>query len=169
MFFRLVILSNFILPMVLSSTKTVSALSCARPDIARSFQYWNDAPQEYVIARGVLTSTLPLPKKPKRSGNINKPNKPVPHIYKFSGVAIGETRNMKWASNVIVAPSCAGPWCAGYPESGAEAIMALEKNSFGYRLILSPCGGNIFTQDLNAKENALRQCLSGKCPPSLVR
>jgi hypothetical protein len=163
------IASAFVLSLVWSSTQTASALSCARPDIARSFQYWNDAPQEYVIARGVLTSTMPVPKMPKRSGNINKPNKPTPRIYKFSGVAIGETRNMKWASKVIVAPSCAGPWCAGYPESGAEAVMALEKTSFGYRLNLGPCGGNIFTQDLEAKENALRQCLSGKCPPSLGR
>ncbi|GEM_PF-5841750 len=95
MFFRQLIASAFVLSLVWSSAQTASALSCAPADIARSFQYWNDAPQEYLIAGGVLTSTMPLPKMPKRSGNINKPNKPTPRIDKFSGVAIGGTKNMK--------------------------------------------------------------------------
>jgi hypothetical protein len=106
---------------------------------------------------------MPIPVMPKQSGDINKPNKPKPRIYKFSGQSLGQTRNAKWSGNVLVAPSCAGPWCAGYPESGVEAIMALERTNSGYTLKLGPCGGNIFSQELDFNEKVIRQCLSGKC------
>lgn len=145
------------------ATSPVHALSCARPDVTRSFNFWSQAPQEYVLVRGSLTPLGAIPKVPKGT-DINSPPTPPPADYRFSGVLLGKSANTPWRRTVTVAPKCTGPWCSGYPDA-SEAIMAFEKRGNSYIFSDSACGGNRFSGNLAAVEAAVKACLNGTCPP----
>lgn len=156
------------LPAVSISAPSAYALSCMRPEITRSFDYWNKSDKTYVLVRGVLNPTRPLPKPPVPSGDINAPTPPQPHIYQFSGKIIGKHTDRKWQGPVTVTPTCVAAWCASHFKGSGEAIIALEVNgpnyALTYGLTYGPCGGSIFNQDLDKNEAALRACLKGNCP-----
>ena len=146
------------------TTATASALSCARPEITRAFEQWSQSDRQYVLVRGVLSPTLPMPGPPPPSGNINRPNPPAPHLYTFSGSIIGRTGNRQWQGPVTVTPTCVAAWCAGHFSGSREAVMALEVSGSRYALTYGPCGGQVFTGNPDASEAALRACLNGRCP-----
>jgi hypothetical protein len=135
-----------------------------RPDIVRSFEQWSTSPDEYMLVRGVLSPTQPLPAPPVPSGDINRPTPPSPHLYRFSGVTIGKSGNRAWNGSVMVVPTCVAAWCAAHPDDGEQGIMALRVKGSRHTLEYGPCGGQRFTRDLDANEAALRSCLSSKCP-----
>jgi len=152
------------LPMLLATTGAAHALSCMRPDIVRSFEQWSTSSAEYLLVRGVLSPTPPGPVPPAPSGDINNPNPPAPHLYRFSGATISRSGNRPWNGDVMVIPTCVAAWCAAHPQGPQEAIMAFKRVGGRYTLEYGPCGGQIFARNLDANEAALRVCLYGRCP-----
>ncbi len=158
-------LSTIILSALVTTPNSANALSCARPQITGSFEQWSQSDRQYVLVRGMLSPRLPLPEAPPPSGDINAPNPPAPHLYEFSGVIIGKAANRPLQVPVMVTPTCIAAWCAGHFSGSQNAVMALEVNGPNYSLTYGPCGGQVFTGDLDASEAALRACLNGRCPP----
>lgn len=164
MSFQFMIRSLLALPTFLVAAGAAHALSCMRPSIVQSFEQWSTSSAEYMLMRGVLTPTQPRPVPPAPSGDINNPTPPAPHLYHFSGVSIGRSGTREWNGQVTVIPTCVAAWCAAYPQGNKEAILALRREGSIYTLEYGPCGGQIFVENLDANEAALRACLSGKCP-----
>ena len=133
------------------------ALSCARPDIARSFHIANDAPDTYQVFLGEL-----------EYARQNKRATTTPHNRKARLRARGVTRTgfSAWVDrDVTVTVTCAGPWCGSIPEN-EQLLIFLRQDGKTWVIDAPPCGGFAFINPGQAELRALRACLSGgACKP----
>lgn len=146
-----------------------AALSCIRPDVARSYQQAADAEEEYVILLGTFSMDRSAlnPPRPRANPNLAK-SVSVPA--KFSGKFLGRDGFVRdWQGPVKVTAQCFGPWCAGAPPA-AQILAFVQKTNEGYHLALSPCGGFAYANPTPKMLNVVKTChASGPCraEPSL--
>lgn len=137
----------------------VQALSCARPDVVRSFAAADAAPEITYVLKGRLRfdeALLP-------QGVVNAPRAPAAIPATFAGVALGQDGfTIPYERAVILQPACAGPWC-GSAQAGAEAIMFATVRGDDLVITASPCGGKIFYSPTNQMVRQLTACMQGDC------
>ena len=143
----------------------VFALSCIRPDVARSFQSMESSRDVYMIVHGQLDfdpSALP---RGDKSGQTQTPARTRLQA-RLRGVSLG------WAGfehpfdrPVTLIAQCHGPWCAN-PEAGGMYLAFVKRTQEGFELWTSPCGGRAFPDPGEAQLSVAHQCLRGKrCQP----
>ena len=133
------------------------ALSCARPDVARSYQIANDAADTFRLYLGTVDYADPAPHK--QAG---------PTTLKARMQARGITRTgfSAWVErDVTINVTCTGHWCGGVPEQERLLIFLRQDGADGV-IDAPPCGGFVFPNPGQADMRILRTCLSGgPCTP----
>ena len=143
------------------------ALSCMRPQIEQSFNWWADAEERYYIGVGTLTALEPLPNIPDPGamsfGGAEPRDLSAP--FRFEGYLIGGSGDMPLDTTITVEIGCAGPWCGGFPADGTHGLMPLEvKDARNLSLRMGACPGTIFDASV---EPTVRGCLAaGRCTES---
>lgn len=149
---------------ILAGSQT-QALSCMRPDVARSFELASSAAESYVILRG----TFDFDALPSRdTGNINAP-KEIETQATFSGMFLGGN-GFEAAPDldVTVHFSCAGPWCGNLTSQGQEVLAFVQQSQAGLTLEVAPCGTWTFENPTRAQINQVLSCMNGSdCTPQL--
>lgn len=147
-------------------TAPAQALSCVAPTPESSFERYDAAEEYYQIFTGTLR---PLEPVPQASGYTETPN-PQTVLFRFTGQALtADNRRLTTQSfDVEVTPGCAGPWCAGYPDSSEHIYFFGAPETRGSRLYTySPtaCPGSQFSATFDNRQR-LQKCLSGRCDPT---
>lgn len=119
-----------------------SALSCLRPDVARTFQQIAAAEERYVVLLGEFEFVAP-PDQP-----VSNDAQSQQVVAQFSGSALGAAGFVDTAPiDVKLQTSCAGPWCGGFPAPQTDVLAFVELNPQGYVLSLGACGGTVFAAE----------------------
>ncbi len=143
--------------MVCAATQA-HALSCWRPDVARSFQLAAQADEAYVILLGTYEfGDVPS----STTGDINQ-RRDVEVTAQFSGMFLGENGFQDAPTlDVELAFTCAAAWCGSLQNDGAQVLAFVEQMSDGYRLEIGPCGGQAFTNPTDAQIAQVQACMTG--------
>ncbi len=136
-----------------------AALSCSRPDPARTFNALSTDEATYYVLYGTLDfDTQKLPQ-----GVTNEERNPDPIPARFTGKGLSETGfDHDFTRDVTVQPLCAGPWCGSAPANVASLIFA---KAVGDDIIIeaSPCGGTIFPEPTKDTLDSMTACMAGDC------
>lgn len=144
----------------LLAASPVGALTCAPVDPAASFRRADAAPERFHVLLGTMAfddSALPPP--------VAAPAPPVPAggwpdvPARLTGVAL-EPRGtlVETGHDLLIRPSCAGPWCGWIPSGETWLVFAREE---GDALVVEvgPCGGWVFMDPTEAQVAAVRACM----------
>ena len=139
------------------------ALSCLPPNVARTFNQINEAPDTYVLALGVLTIKGRIPKY--------KESQPRQVLAQFSGVFLGTSgQSAEQTVPVTVDAVCYASWCGGFPETDEKMIAFLKKTKADYHLQTNPCGGHFKIAPTPKDLRLMRKCLKqGGCTGAQVK
>jgi len=145
------------------------ALSCMRPDVARTYQEAADAEEAYIVVHGRLDfDESRLPKTDMANQQATPPDTLIParidgKAMSFDGFTIPFTRE------ITLNAQCFGPWCTG-AASGTDYLAFLKKGADGYLLSLTPCGGFGFANPSDAALEKVHSCFRGDdCTPGPLR
>ena len=145
------------------------ALSCMRPDIAKTMETAKTSDDLYYILVGTFQST-----PPPKTYKPNAPNAPLNGIGEhrveawFDGRVL--SNNPKYDSPVSRMPidvdvTCGGPWCGSAPRNGTE-VIAFVKARPGQAMLLSagPCPDKVYRLDPKKSHiKKLRSCFDKPC------
>lgn len=134
-----------------------SALSCMKPNLAQSFNHYADAEETFVIAKGTIRYTEPVPKY--------KQGKPRSVRAELSGGLLGLSGFGEDQSvPITVKTDCIHVWCGAMPRPNQEIITFLEKTPAGYVMTNGACPG-VFQPDPSDREiRIVQSCLKrGAC------
>ncbi|WP_375688697.1 hypothetical protein [Pseudooceanicola sp. LIPI14-2-Ac024] len=135
------------------------ALSCARPDVTRSFQEAAAAETAYVIVHGTLDfDAAALPEQ-----DLTQPGpESTPVAARIEGLALTPKGfSIPFDQPVTLDVQCLGPWCAG-AEPGSDVLAFVERDDTGFTLRLSPCPGTAFFAPSAADLQRVTACLQGR-------
>ncbi|WP_435705906.1 hypothetical protein [Yoonia sp.] len=115
------------------------ALSCMRPDVARTFDWASEANESYIILQGTFAFTQPA--RPNTS-NVAPTSVRLPAT--FNGRYLG-------ADGFVDAPildvtlefSCVSAWC-GSIQNGDDVIAFVQQSDSGYMLRVDACHSTVF-------------------------
>ena len=123
------------------------ALSCLRPDVARTYAEAAEAEAAYVVVHGELDfepgdmppaeGTEPAPKSRELRATLHG-----------KGLTQGGF-DTPFTRPITLEAQCLGPWCA-QAEPGVEVLAFVETAGDGYRLTITPCGGMAFQEPSEA-------------------
>ena len=142
----------------LSLASQALALSCLRPDVARSFDNFEATGLPYAVVRGTLQfDVAKLPQAGSKS--------PPPRLTKIQAHLTGQSLTSSGFETsfdhpVTLEVKCLAAWCGG-AKPDADYLLFVERSAAGYSVNLGPCGGSEF---LNPSADALRrvqQCFNG--------
>jgi hypothetical protein len=162
----------------LLASETAMALSCARPDLARTMEDAKASDTVYHILVGSFTEARPTHKIPRgydgvhhnRSGIYDpfKPKPPQRIKTWFKGYSL--TPNPRYDVKlsrfpVVVETSCVGPWCSSVPSSSVRQIAFVEARPGRAPILrVSPCPDKIFPLGEREKNvRKLRDCFDRPC------
>ena len=138
-----------------------AALSCMRPDIARTYAELDAAPESYALARGTLTLDPEQVVRPTLNEHAPEPYTLSATFQGHLPTAVGFNKPL--TVPVTVEVGCAGPWC-GAPPDGAS-ILFLEQRGDAVVLKAGACPFYAFAADAGTEAKALA-CLRGEgCRP----
>lgn len=142
------------------TSSAASALTCVRPDPARSFATAQAAPETYIILRGHIgIAEVLIPPEPA------DPQAPAPIPVWFTGTSLTpQGFTQPYEGPMVVQPTCAGPWCGEINQDMDLIAFARQEN--GSTIITAdPCGGWILPDDA-ATVATLTACIRGEaCQP----
>jgi hypothetical protein len=138
-----------------------SALSCLRPDVARTFQQIAAAEERYVVLLGEFEFRAP----PEQSISNDAQGQQV--VAQFTGSSLGAAGFVDTAPiELTLQTSCAGPWCGGFPAPETEVLAFVEQTPQGYVLSLGACGGTVFPA---RTASTVEACMRGeRCESGLL-
>lgn len=141
-----------------------SALSCMRPDLARSFNEAADDPDRaYVLVTGKLLPNGPLPAPPEPGNGTERAAVSAEMIFEgriFGQDGVGEADRYP----VTVTAICLGPWCGDFPETDAPMATLFQTGPEGLSLLSGPCGGATHPNPTEEQIAALERCIAnGRC------
>ena len=146
------------------SASSAYALSCAQPQIERSFNGWVDSEDTYYIGVGALEPIGPLPKIASGydASNLNSDREPVTAQYSFSGRLLNGEQGVPYTMPITVRVNCIASWCGGFPQSGKTGLMALRGvGILNLTLDIHACPGSIFPAET---EKTVTDCIrAGRC------
>ena len=119
-----------------------AALSCIRPDVARTFQNVAAAEERFVV----LFGSFDFP--PQRRQPVSNDAEPQQVVATFEDQGLGAAGFVATQPKpVTLQTACAGPWCGGFPTPGQTILAFIEQTDQGDVLTLSACGGLVFDAD----------------------
>ena len=138
------------------------ALSCLRPDVARTYQIAHESPATYVLAKGTITV---------REGEVVHPGVNQPAIEDYTVRATFEGRlaspdgfDEPAEGDLTIEIGCAGNWCGGVP--GGEVIAFIELRDGAAYLAQGACPQNTFAATPEIEAAALSCLTGGECTPT---
>jgi hypothetical protein len=134
------------------------ALSCLAPDIERSYAQFDAAEEDYVVVHGRLT--LDMSKLPKGMTAGERP----PRMTKLAGGLQGKSLNASGFAVPFDRPltlevTCLSQWC-GHVQNGEDVLAFVRKDTDGYTMRISPCGGTAFAAPKPAMLKQVTQCMT---------
>lgn len=158
-------MKRFLIGVVLCSViaSQAVALSCMRPNIARTFNWVNEASDVYIMGLGVLTPKGRIPKYQQGQAR---------HISsQFKGVFFKPTGKTEELTLLVTVDAiCFASWCGGYPETDENMLVFFKKTKTGYRLESNPCSGNYKISPTPKEMKLLQKCLRrGGCTDAQVK
>ena len=139
------------------------ALSCLRPDVARTYTRAAEAEKSYVVVLGEVRFDEAL--LPETDGTQHdRRNVTIPA--RLEGVSLSKAGfTTPFARNITLEVACFGPWCGG-AQSGAQYLAFLEKRGGRYVMIADPCGSWAFAKPTKAQVQQVERCMRGlDCAP----
>ena len=134
-----------------------SALSCMRPDVARSFQWAAEADESYVVLLGQFDFDAP-----RQSNSDRNAPKTASVPAQFNGQSLGANGFQANAPlDVTLEFSCAGPWCGSLPDTGEDILAFVERGPDGYVLTVGPCYGTAFVSPSESDVQRVEACMRG--------
>lgn len=135
------------------------ALSCLAPSVERSFQQFNAAEETYVVVHGRLT--LDKAQLPRNDFETQRPPPMTRVPARLIGRSLGlEGFKTPFEREVTLEVACFGPWC-GSAQNGGDVLAFLRKDTDGYALGITPCGGGAFWAPSSKMLRTVKQCLRG--------
>ncbi len=136
----------------------VQALSCLRPNTAKTFNFHQEAPEKYRLFVG----------KVKMTGVIPKYVEGTPQSAKAvaTGRFVGRSGLTKAQSlNVTVQTQCVASWCGGFPSAmDKDVIMYIKQTPKGDVIDIGACPGGFGQVVTDDRVKLLQKCLrKGKC------
>lgn len=149
------------------SASEASALSCLRPDVARTFSEVAASEDIFVVLLGEFAFDTP---PSTETGDINAP-RGVSFPARFVGQALGaEGFGGAVALDMTVALTCAGPWCGQMAPQGTPTVAFAEQTDAGYVLNVGPCGGRAFPEPEPEDIARIEACMRGEgCDEGALR
>ncbi|MCF2871676.1 hypothetical protein L0664_11420 [Octadecabacter sp. G9-8] len=136
----------------------VSALSCMRPDAARTFQWASDAEESYVVLMGEFAFDAPN----ADGSDMNNPQE-ISVPARFAGSYLGADGFVGGAAlDLMITFTCAGPWCGSLEPNGEEMIAFVQQADSGYVLEIGPCYGNTFSNPRAGAMQQVESCMRGE-------
>ena len=136
-------------------TFQATALSCAAPDIVRSYVQARDSSDAYVVLRGDFTFR-PINRKKAGARDLNPED--FTRRANFTGLALGKDRFSKaYSRQVRMVFQCLGPWC-GNLQPGKDMIAFAKLGKNMPEIEVSPCGGTVFQRPEKADIDRLLLC-----------
>ncbi len=148
-------------------SQSASALSCMRPDLAKTMEEAKASEKLYYVLVGKLTyDPANLPPKHKFNGQQGHPPRITPamfHGYALTPDARSDVPLSGYPVDVEV--SCAGPWCGGLPSEQSTRIAFVEaREGLPPVLKVSACPGMTFeTRPNDGQVEKLRTCFDKTC------
>ncbi|QFT91643.1 hypothetical protein FIU86_02235 [Roseovarius sp. THAF9] len=141
----------------------VLALSCLRPDVARTYSQASEAEQAYVVVTGELR--FDEARLPKNDGT-NKDRRNVTIPARLEGRSLSRAGfTTPFARDITLEVRCFGPWCGG-ARSGVEYLVFLEKHGRNLVMVADPCGSWAFLEPSPAQVKQVETCIGGlECVP----
>lgn len=125
--------------MLLATTHSAFALSCARVDPVKQCQMMQTEKKSPVLINGQLQLKKIISQE-TREGNIGGKG-PTVAEYRFTG-NLSDMKGKRAVKNakIIISTSCAGPWCANLPASNKSGVFLLKGGTkAGLKLHLGAC------------------------------
>lgn len=122
----------------------VAALSCLRPEIARSYDWADDRPEPFVLALGSLVRAGPDTPDGPAGGN---PQGRVSYSFpaRFEGrLATANGFTVERALDVTVEVQCQSAWCGGPSLSDHGLYFFRQDGADAHALEAGLCGGFFF-------------------------
>jgi len=151
------LIRNLALLLAMLSTQA-QALSCQRPDVARSFHAISDAEVTYHALRGQLNFDPSL--MPNSYVQDGASPAPVPAQFQGFGLTLAGF-DQPISAAITLKPDCSGPWC-GSMRPSQDVLIFVQKTASGYSLEITPCSGMIFEAPSDVMVETLVSCLNGK-------
>jgi len=149
---------------LVATASQAHALSCARPMIERSFNWWVESDDSYYIGVGSLDPIGPMPENPNRMLRPDQmaDNTPATAQYTFSGRLLDGQNGVPFTMPITVEVTCISAWCGSFPEPGTSGLMALRGVGVqNLTLERHACPGSVFPAETEATVN---QCIrDGSC------
>lgn len=137
-----------------------AALSCLRPDLARSFNQATASEKTYVVLYGTFDFDLrKLPQVDWDRQQDVKPDNPI--RARFTGHSLSRQGFVPSSiKRMTLNAQCFGPWCSALaPDTPYLAFV--EKIGDRYTLAISPCGGFAFANPTQDQLDQVTTCFQG--------
>lgn len=137
-----------------------AALSCIRPDLARSFNEAAASDKTYVVLFGTFDFNLrDLPQVDWDRQQDVQPDNPI--RARFTGDSLSRKGFVPSSiRRVTINAQCFGPWCSSIA-TDTPYLAFVEKNGNAYTLAVSPCGGRAFGNPGQAQLDLVTTCFQG--------
>lgn len=142
----------------------VQALSCTRPNVAQSFNWFQEAPETYRLMIGQI-------KMPRKIAQYVE-GKPRAARAVATGAFLGRTGLGKQQTvPVIIQTHCVGPWCGGFPtDMTDDVIMYLKRTKDGDVIDIHACPHGFGQLATQMRVTLLRKCLRrGTCTNTEIK
>lgn len=150
----------------LLTVSQVSALSCLRPDVVRSFQQVATSDKVYVAFYGELSfDPSAFPKNigvpiPERDNAVRIPARFEGHGLNRDGFVV------PLELSVTIEAQCFAAWC-GQLQQGRPTLAFAQKLDETYLVEVDPCGSKTFTDPADEDLARVVACLRGEaCEPA---
>ena len=158
---------KYLLRITLAATlfaNSAYALSCMRPNLARTFNNAAASKDTFHVAYGKIKPTQKVVDPNKNTTDINN-KKSYSVKAEFTGGFLGFNGFGKSKTKPIrVNVSCLGAWCGGFPNSADDMIVFLKRTPDGMTVDSGPCGGDIKFNPSEEELNIIKSCMrNGKC------
>jgi len=142
-----------------------TALSCVKPDVARTYQELDAASETYVAVHGRLFfDPAGLPEGGAENQQSTPASTELPAW--LSGRSLSPAGFVtRFEKPIVLDVRCLGPWCPS-AEPGAEVLAFVEAREGGHVLVLDPCYGKVFFEPGEQMLERAASCMRGEgCAP----
>ena len=144
------------LAVALLAAGQAAALSCLRPNVARTFNWHQESADRYTLGIGRVIVPGEVP------AYVEGQPREMPA--RFSGRLMGRRGpGAPVEMPITVRATCIASWCGGFPEGDGALIVYLKATPAGRVLEVGPCPGDLEPTS-PAREAMLQRCLQrGAC------
>lgn len=134
------------------------ALSCLRPDVAKTYTQAAQAEEKYVVVHGDLS--FDAARLPRAEGNESPELTRIPA--RLKGHALSKSGfDHAFDREITLEVACFGPWCGGAAPNHPYLAFVMYDDNAGYTLSIDPCGGMVFPDPTAEILDKVQRCNRG--------